>query len=239
VRCGANLHRIRFVEHGPVVLLDHPRLDLEGERALIALGMPCPDCLLVLDAIAGRVSPHRILGRKRPCGYARSAQRRTLDRARRRSMDMLEQSVVERYADFVRQRAAYWLDRLLPAGVEFNVLVVPPPGVPCRPRQRSTVWSHRRWSGVTNSWRGCLTVTVPIDWCLTVERPHMNGATASFIIEARTDRRGALVKRLNQVRVDHPRYQTTDWQADLEALDIDGLAYPRRWQRASPRPRAQ
>jgi hypothetical protein len=232
VRCGANLHRIRFVEHGAVVLLDHPRLDLDGERALIALGMPRPDCLLVLDAIAGRVSRHRILGRKRPCGYARSAQRRTLDRAMRRSKDVLEHPLVERYADFVRQRAAYWLDRLLPAGVEFNVLVVLPPGVPRRPRQPSGVWSHRRWSGVTNSWRGCLTVHVPIDWCLAVERRHMDHATSSFIIEARTDRRGTLVKRLNQVRVDDTHYQTTDWQAVLEALDLDSLAYPRRWQRA-------
>jgi hypothetical protein len=237
VRCGANLHRIRFVEHGPVVLLDHPRLDLEVERALIALGMPRPDCLLVLDAIAGRVSPNRILGRKRPCGYARSAQRRMVDRATRRSKDVLEQPLVERYAGFVRQRAAYWLDRLLPAGVEFNVLVVPPPGVPPCPRLPSSVWSHRRWSGATNSWRGCLTVHVPIDWCLTVERLHMNGATGSFMIEARTDRRSTLVKRLSQVHVDRLYYRTTDWRAVVEALDLGSPAYPRRWQRASRPPR--
>jgi hypothetical protein len=114
VLCGRKIHRLGLVAAGgPTVLLDHPRLDRAAELAMVALGAPLPDCLLVLDAIAGRVSHRRILGRRRAFAIAyRASNRRSSQCGKERPA--LELPLAERYAAFVRHRALLWLSR--PAG---------------------------------------------------------------------------------------------------------------------------
>ena len=51
VPCGEATHRVHW-QRGDVALLDH---DLQGERALVALGGEVPMCLLVHDFLTGRL----------------------------------------------------------------------------------------------------------------------------------------------------------------------------------------
>jgi hypothetical protein len=166
VRCGRTLHRIRLTETGgPVVLLDHPCSNRKAELALCALGAPWPDCLLVLDALTGRITTKSILWRRRAFQIATESALRKSSR-RPGLTPPLEQSLAERYARFVRHRADLVLTRLLPADMKFEVRVVPPPGLLLTVRPHA-VWSRRQRPGVvTGRWRNRLIVHVPFDWVL-------------------------------------------------------------------------
>jgi hypothetical protein len=162
VRCGRALRRLRVVAGGSAVLLDHPRLDIRAERALVALGGQPADCLRMLDSIAGRISAWSIRGRRHMYHLAKTGQDRHVRRLLKRR-PAKEGLVAERYAAFVRLRALLWLDAVLPAGTEFDVRVVPPPGI-ARIKGLHPVCSWRRRLGVSQVWPGGLIVHIPIDW---------------------------------------------------------------------------
>ncbi len=246
VLCGGAMHRLRLVNHGAAVLLDHPRLDLKAERALIALGGRRPDCYLMLDAIAGRTLARRIRGRRRVYPVALLAQYR---RRYRHRPPVHTPGVVERYAAFVQARAAQWLDRLLPAGTGYDVRIIPPPGLTVsRP---STLWSlHPRsriqssssgWVRVPGTYSSVIgsfvTVHIPIDWCFMVETPYLSESSTDFVVDVRTDRRGTLLLRLERIPVAGRPNRTDSWKAIVESFSGDAPAYPRRWQRAWRPPR--
>jgi hypothetical protein len=232
VRCGHKLHRLRLVAGGgPVVLLDHPPMDRMAELAMAALGARLPICLLVLDAIAGRVNHHRILWRRRPHAIATQAFVR---RSRRRpgATPPLELPVAERYAAFVQHRASLLLSRLLAARTEFDVRVVHPRGLRGSIRS-SDVWSWRQRPGFSPPARYRLpTVHVPFDWQVSVEQENATALQSSFVIEARSDRRGEMLHWLHcEVKKAH-YVDYIDWTARIEAVDSANPVTARRWQRA-------
>jgi hypothetical protein len=215
-----------------MVLLDHPHLDRKAELALVALGGPRPDCLLVFDAITGRASTRRILWRRRAYPIAERAAVRRYSR-RRGPRPSLEQPHAERYANFVRHRASLWLDRLLPAGACFEVMVIPPPALQPRPPS-GPPWSWRCRPGFSlRHWGGVLQVHVPFDWCVSVERPLESHLQTGFIFDARADCRGQMVRRLDCKVIPINRYVNRfEWSKRTEDLEsIDPVA-ARRWQRA-------
>jgi hypothetical protein len=232
VRCGHRLHRIRLTATGgPVVLLDHLRINRKAELAMCALGAPWPDCLLVLDALTGRITTRSILWRRRAFQIATDSALRKSSR-RPGSTPALEQSLVERYARFVRHRAELVLTRLLPADSKFEVRVVPPPGLPVTLRPHG-LWSWRRRPGIrVGGWRDPLSIHVPFDWVLTVERPHADLLQTDFILESRVDRRGRMINRLQ--RVGNRPYSGTQWAwtTAIDPFDSTTPVSPRRWQRA-------
>jgi hypothetical protein len=217
---------------GPAVLLDHPHLDRKAELALTALGAPRPDCLLVFDAITGRASHHRIRWRRRAYPIAaRAAARRDCRRPGPRPP--LDQPLLERYANFVRHRASLWLDRLSPAGTHFEVLVIPPLAV--RPGLLEGPWSSRQRPGYSLSYRGVeLQVHIPFDWCLSVERPFGSRMLETgFILEARADRRGQMLQRLDcEVTRVSSYVCRRAWARRIDAIDCGEPVPSRRWQRA-------
>jgi hypothetical protein len=231
VRCGNTIHRLRlFADGGPAALLDHPHLDRKTELALMALGAPRPDCLLIFDAITGRASTRRILWRRRAYPIAaRAAARR---RCRRPGPPpSLEQSLLERYANFVRHRASLWLDRLLPTGTHFEVVVIPPPSVDVK-RPSADVWAWQQRPGYSlKYWGGTvLEVRVPFDWHASVEKAHGLQLQTGFIIDAREDRRGQMIQRLEIDCVYGASRYT--WMKTIYAVDSTDLVSPLRWRRA-------
>jgi hypothetical protein len=219
------------VDGGAAVLLDHPRLDIKAERAVVALGGQPADCVRVLDAIAGRRTAWSIRGRRRLYYVARTGQNRRRQRLLKRR-PATPQSVAERYAAFVRRRAMLWLDTLLPAGTEFDVRVVPPPGVAVRPRSHA-VWSWRRRLGVSEGWRGGPIVHIPIDWHVCVEMLHSTELKTAFVIDARVDRRGQLILSVHTQEVQTQYTKYIEWTTSIEAFDSASPVSPRRWQRAA------
>jgi hypothetical protein len=230
VICGHKLHRLRLVAAGgPAVLLDHPQLDRKAELAMVALGAPRPDCLLVFDAIAGRTSTRNILWRRRAYAIASKASLRRSSRRRGRT-PALELPLVERYAAFVRHRATLWLSRLLPAGTDFDVRVVPPRAL-CATTRSSELWSWRDRPGLSPRARyRTLTVHVPLDWHVSVEQAH---STVAFFIDARADRRGQLLQSLHGEVQKVYYLDRMEWTTPIEAVDSANPVSPRRWQRAN------
>jgi hypothetical protein len=234
VRCGNKIHRLRlYADGGPAVLLDHPHLDRKAEQALIALGAPRPDCLLMLDAIAGRVSPRRILWRRRvyPIAARGAARRRCRQRG---PIPTLERPLAERYAEFVRHRAALLLDRLLPAGTSFRVLVIPPPSLHVEP-PFGILWSWRRRPGMRlTAWGTNVEVHIPFDWQVVVEKAHATRLQSGFIVDARADRHGQMLHRLDfgVTRLTSYGACRGAWRKRIEAIDSSDPVPPRRWQRA-------
>jgi hypothetical protein len=92
-----------------------------------------------------------------------------------------------------------WLDALLPVGTDFDVRVVPPPGLEVAPRSHP-VWSWRRRLGVSQEWGRNLTVHIPIDWHVCVEQTHATELQTGFVIDARADRRGHMILSMHGVR---------------------------------------
>jgi hypothetical protein len=233
VRCGNKIHRLRLCEFGgPVILLDHRHLDRKAEMAMVVLGAPYPDCLLVFDAVTRRISPRNILWRRRAYAIADRAWDRRFSR-RRESTPALEQSLAERYARFVRHRASLWLSGLLPANSNFEVRVVAPPGVRPIPRS-SELWSWRLRPGVTSRARSRpMTFHVPLDWHVVVEQAHAAALHSAFIVDARTDRRGRMIQSV-QVAVTYPSacWPYVECTTQTVAIDSATPVSPKRWQRA-------
>jgi hypothetical protein len=232
VLCGNRMHRLRlYAAGGPVRLLDHPHLDRKAELALVALGAPRPDCLLVFDAIAGRVSSRRILWRRRAYPIAACAETRRYHR-RRGPRPSLEQPLLERYANFVRHRASLWLHSILPNTAHVEVLVVPPPTL--HPRPLGSPWSWRQRPGYTRARRGWgVQVHVPFDWCVSVERPFASLLETAFIVDARADRRGQMIQCLPcTVTTVNPYLHRFEWSERTEQLDSAEPIAARRWTRA-------
>jgi hypothetical protein len=231
VRCGNRIHRLRLYDRGgPAGLLDHPRMDRKAELALVALGAHRPDCLLIFDAITGRSSPRRILGRRRayPIAALAAARRHSRRRGPRLS---LEEPLAERYAKFVRHRASIWLERLLPAGTYFEVVIVPPPSLDIQP-QSDDVWAWQQRPGYSMKYWGrwALEVRVPFDWHVAVEKAHGVRLQQGFIIDAREDRRGQMIQRLEIDCMYGPSRYT--WMKTIRQVDSPDPVAPRRWQRA-------
>jgi hypothetical protein len=231
IRCGNRIHRLRlFADGGPAVLLDHPHLDRKAELALVALGALRPDCLLVFDAIAGRVSTRRILWRRRAYRIATDGAHRHC-RRRPGPTPALEQSLAARYADFVRHRATLWLDHLLPAGTNFEVLVVPPPAL----RARLPVgpsWSWRRSPGFTFSRSRWLQVHIAFDWHVSVEQAHGARLPEGFILEARADRRGRLIYQILWEAKLRPYWSGIEGTERIERVGFAGAVPRHQWYRA-------
>jgi hypothetical protein len=232
VRCGNRIHRLRLAEYGgPAILLDHPRLNRKAELALVALGAPYPDCLLVFDAVTGRVGSRNILWRRRAYAIADRASDRRQSR-RRGPTPALKQSLVERYARFVRHRASLLLCELLPARTRFEVRVIPPEQLRPTIRQ-SELWSWRNRPGVTPRSRyHVMTVHVPFDWHVAVEQAHASALQSAFVIDARSDRRGRMIQML-QAEVVHTAYwPDVECTTRIEAIDAADSVTSKRWQRA-------
>jgi len=219
---------------GPAVLLDHPHLDRTTELAMVALGGRLPECVLVLDAIAGRASPRRILWRRRPYAIAvRSFDRRYCRRLRRATL-ALELPLAERYATFVQHRAVLWFRTLLPASAYFDIRVVRPRAVPA-PVRPSTVWSWRQRPGISapgERYR-TLTIHIPFDWHQSVEQANSTALLTRFVVQARTDRTGTMLQSLyGEVQKLPWNREYIDWTTRIEAVDSEAPVPPRRWYRA-------
>jgi hypothetical protein len=150
--------------------------------------------VLVLDAIAGRVEADAI---RNSGAYDIASQAWKLRRRRRGGgTPMLELPLIERYAAFVQYRASVWLNARLDEYREFRVRVVAPPALRATTRP-GDVWSSRPNPGMTG-WRrrDVLTVHVPLDWHISIERARAALLQKTFVISARTDRRGQMLQIL-------------------------------------------